>query len=186
MADRAHGSLFLDSHHDVVVVGRCPLGGPLRLVVDLALLAQDGVPGFGQHVSSLVLVHCLVPSFSQPHALLDPSPFLVWFTLQYFTILPVHYMIFLTAVFILFAKNSDQPWMSNVFTQAVFWNFGYWTEAVHPFICYCWSVFERNGLIWRGICHFIQKSLLHELCWSVLWEDLVCDADLFWRIGSLW
>ena len=50
MADRVDSSLSLDSHHDDVVdshhddvvVGQCPLG-------DLALLAQDGVPGFGEH-----------------------------------------------------------------------------------------------------------------------------------------
>ena len=74
MADRVDVSLFLDSHHDAIVVGRCPLGGPTYL----ALLVQDGVPGYEEHVSPLILVHRLVPSFSQPHALLNPSSFLLF------------------------------------------------------------------------------------------------------------
>ena len=52
--------------------------------MDLALLAQDGLPCFGEHVSLLIPVHRIVPTFSQPHALLNPSSYLVRL------ILPVH------------------------------------------------------------------------------------------------
>ena len=46
-------------------------GAPL---VDLALLAQDGVPGFGEHISPLIPVHRLIPSFPQPHTFLNLKP----------------------------------------------------------------------------------------------------------------
>ena len=36
MADRVNGSLSLDSHHDDIVVGLCPLGGPT---------SESGPPG---------------------------------------------------------------------------------------------------------------------------------------------
>ena len=71
-------------------------GAPL---VNLARLAQDGVPGLGEHVSPLVPVHRLAPSFSQPYTLLYPSSFLVGLTFQDLTIFPVHDVVFLTTVF---------------------------------------------------------------------------------------
>ena len=78
MADCVDVSLFLDSHHDDVLMGLCP---PERPLVDLVLL-QDGVLGLEEYVSPLVRVHPLVPTFSQPHVLINLSSFLVCFTLQ--------------------------------------------------------------------------------------------------------